>query len=47
MNVLAKRSEEAPLTQVMLAGSVNALQRVLNHITNQETDCRANDVTRI
>ena len=47
MNGLAKRSEQARLTQVMLAGPVKALQRVLHHITNQETECGANDVARI
>ena len=47
MNGLAKRSEQAPLTQVTLAGPVKVLQRVLLHITNQETECRSNDVARI
>ena len=47
MNGLAKRSEQALLTQVTLAGPVKALQRVLHHITNQETKYRVNDVARI
>ena len=47
MNGLAKRSEQALLSQVTLTGPVKALQRVLHHVTNQVTECRANDVARI
>jgi len=47
MNGLAKRPEQAPLVQVTLVVPVRALQRLLHHITNQETECKANDVARI
>ena len=47
MNSLAKSSEQAPLIKVTLAGPVKALQRILQHINDQETECRANDVARI
>ena len=47
MNGLAKRPEQAPLVQVTLVVPVRALQRLLHHITNQETEGKANDVARI
>ena len=47
MSGLAKSSEQALLTQVTLAGPAKTLQRVLRHITNQETECRASNVARI
>ena len=47
MNGLAKRPEQAPLVPVTLTVPVKALQRVLHQITNQETECKANDVARI
>tara|TARA_B100000029_G_C16707402_1_gene641875 strand:- start:29 stop:166 length:138 start_codon:yes stop_codon:yes gene_type:complete len=44
MNGLAKRSQQAPLTQVTLADRVKALQHVLHHVINEKTECRVNDV---